>query len=134
MNPGRRAKLGVYDRPDTRACSHCLRGIALCPNGSATRRATPPMARPLGKERNAVAGPFGRNPQGLGPLGPHCGVAAPCLADSQAASPRLALGAHWPERDPRRDCQQTLGSWQGLYLWEHRTEPHTRQIVVTVLG
>jgi hypothetical protein len=47
-------------------------------------------------------------PGGLGPLGPHCGVAAPCLAYSQAASPRLALGAHWPERDPRRECQQTL--------------------------
>src|SRR5574337_2139789 len=58
-------------------------------------------------ERIAVAGPFGHNP-GLGPRGPHCGVAAPCLADSQAASPRLALEAHWPERDPRRECQQTL--------------------------
>src|SRR5574337_1467232 len=49
MKLGRRAKLGVYDRPDTRACSHSLRGIALCPNGSATRRATPPMAIPLAR-------------------------------------------------------------------------------------
>ena len=27
-----------------------------------------------------------------------------------------------------------LGSWQGIYLWEHRTTPHRRRIVVTVLG
>jgi secondary thiamine-phosphate synthase enzyme len=27
-----------------------------------------------------------------------------------------------------------LGTWQALYLWEHRTAPHTRRLVVTVLG
>lgn len=27
-----------------------------------------------------------------------------------------------------------LGTWQGIYLWEHRTAPHRRQVVVTVLG
>jgi secondary thiamine-phosphate synthase enzyme len=27
-----------------------------------------------------------------------------------------------------------LGTWQGLYLWEHRTSPHRRSVVVTVLG
>lgn len=27
-----------------------------------------------------------------------------------------------------------LGTWQGIYLWEHRTEAQTRQVVVTVLG
>jgi secondary thiamine-phosphate synthase enzyme len=27
-----------------------------------------------------------------------------------------------------------LGTWQGIYLWEHRTSPHRRKIVVTVLG
>ncbi|MGH8226585.1 MAG: secondary thiamine-phosphate synthase enzyme YjbQ [Steroidobacteraceae bacterium] len=26
----------------------------------------------------------------------------------------------------------SLGKWQGIYLWEHRTAPHERQIVVTV--
>ena len=25
-----------------------------------------------------------------------------------------------------------LGTWQGIYIWEHRTRPHTRQIVVHV--
>ena len=27
-----------------------------------------------------------------------------------------------------------LGTWQGFYLWEHRTAPHRRHVVVTVLG
>ena len=27
-----------------------------------------------------------------------------------------------------------LGTWQGIFLWEHRTQPHTRTIVVTVVG
>jgi len=27
-----------------------------------------------------------------------------------------------------------LGTWQGIYLWEHRTTPQQRRVVVTVLG
>ncbi|MEY4490180.1 MAG: hypothetical protein RIQ79_2688 [Verrucomicrobiota bacterium] len=27
-----------------------------------------------------------------------------------------------------------LGTWQGVFLWEHRTTPHTRRLVVTVTG
>lgn len=27
-----------------------------------------------------------------------------------------------------------LGTWQGIYLWEHRTQPHRRSVVVHVLG
>jgi thiamine phosphate synthase YjbQ (UPF0047 family) len=27
-----------------------------------------------------------------------------------------------------------LGTWQGIYLFEHRAKPHTRQIVVHVMG
>ena len=27
-----------------------------------------------------------------------------------------------------------LGTWQGLYLWEHRTAAHQRKITVTVVG
>ena len=27
-----------------------------------------------------------------------------------------------------------LGTWQGIYLWEHRTAGHSRTIVVTVTG
>jgi secondary thiamine-phosphate synthase enzyme len=25
-----------------------------------------------------------------------------------------------------------MGTWQGLYLWEHRTAPHERRVIVTV--
>ena len=27
-----------------------------------------------------------------------------------------------------------LGTWQALYLWEHRSRAHTRRLVVTVMG
>src|SRR5438067_7801084 len=27
-----------------------------------------------------------------------------------------------------------LGTWQGIFLWEHRTVPQWRRVVVTVLG
>ena len=27
-----------------------------------------------------------------------------------------------------------LGTWQGVYLWEHRVHPHLRHIVVTIWG
>jgi secondary thiamine-phosphate synthase enzyme len=27
-----------------------------------------------------------------------------------------------------------LGTWQGIYLWEHRHAPHSRRLVVTVQG
>ena len=27
-----------------------------------------------------------------------------------------------------------LGTWQGIYLWEHRTAPHAREVIVTTNG
>ncbi len=27
-----------------------------------------------------------------------------------------------------------LGTWQGIYLWEHRTTPHQRRLTVTIQG
>lgn len=27
-----------------------------------------------------------------------------------------------------------LGTWQGVFVWEHRTAPHTRRVSVTVVG
>ena len=27
-----------------------------------------------------------------------------------------------------------LGTWQGIYLWEHRHAPHTRKVMLTVQG
>lgn len=35
---------------------------------------------------------------------------------------------------PIRDGRLLLGTWQGIYLWEHRRRLHTRKIVVTVLS
>jgi secondary thiamine-phosphate synthase enzyme len=27
-----------------------------------------------------------------------------------------------------------LGTWQGIYLWEHRLQPHRREIVLHLIG
>ena len=35
---------------------------------------------------------------------------------------------------PFRDGQLALGTWQGIYLWEHRQHPHRRRIIVHILG
>ena len=35
---------------------------------------------------------------------------------------------------PIADGKLLLGTWQGIYLWEHRTQAHTRRIVVTATG
>jgi len=35
---------------------------------------------------------------------------------------------------PIEDGKLALGTWQGLYLWEHRTSPHRRRVTVTVIG
>src|ERR1043165_1530093 len=35
---------------------------------------------------------------------------------------------------PIADGKLMLGTWQGLYLWEHRSAPHDRRITVSVIG
>jgi len=35
---------------------------------------------------------------------------------------------------PVRRGQLALGTWQGIYLWEHRSAAHRRNIVLTVTG
>ena len=35
---------------------------------------------------------------------------------------------------PINNGRDTLGVWQGIYLWEHRTHPHKRKVTVTVMG
>lgn len=30
--------------------------------------------------------------------------------------------------------QMTLGTWQGIYLFEHRTQPHSRRLVLHLVG
>ena len=35
---------------------------------------------------------------------------------------------------PISDGRLAIGIWQGIYLWEHRTSPHTRNLTVTLHG
>jgi secondary thiamine-phosphate synthase enzyme len=53
--------------------------------------------------------------------------------DDMAAHARSVLAGsslHIPVADGRL----ALGTWQGVYLWEQRTSPHTRSVVVTLIG
>lgn len=38
------------------------------------------------------------------------------------------------ETVPIAEGRLLLGTWQGLFLWEHRRSPHVRRLVVTVQG
>lgn len=35
---------------------------------------------------------------------------------------------------PVRAGRLALGTWQGVYLWEHRHRPHRRRIDITIIG
>jgi len=35
---------------------------------------------------------------------------------------------------PIVDGRLGLGTWQGIYLWEHRSSRHSREVIVTVIG
>ena len=35
---------------------------------------------------------------------------------------------------PVRTGRCALGTWQGVYLWEHRYAPHTRRMILTIQG
>ncbi|MEY2560794.1 MAG: hypothetical protein QOG51_1209 [Verrucomicrobiota bacterium] len=35
---------------------------------------------------------------------------------------------------PVADSRMQLGTWQGIFLFEHRRAPHRRNVVVTVMG
>jgi len=35
---------------------------------------------------------------------------------------------------PFSSAHLLLGTWQGIYLWEHRTHPHNRRIIITLHG
>jgi secondary thiamine-phosphate synthase enzyme len=54
-------------------------------------------------------------------------------ADDMAAHARSILTSN-SITIPVADGKLMLGTWQGLYLWEHRTAPHSRSAVVTVMG
>ena len=35
---------------------------------------------------------------------------------------------------PITSGRMDLGTWQGLYVWEHRTSPHRRRVTVSIVG
>lgn len=53
--------------------------------------------------------------------------------DDMSAHLRMAL-TRTQESLPIGDGRLQLGTWQGLFLCEHRTSPHRRRLVVTALG
>ena len=53
--------------------------------------------------------------------------------DDMAAHARTLL-AGTSVTVPVADGRLLLGTWQGIYVWEHRTAPHRREVVVTVIG
>ncbi|MEN9991741.1 MAG: hypothetical protein RLZZ224_1443 [Verrucomicrobiota bacterium] len=53
--------------------------------------------------------------------------------DDMPSHIRMAL-TRTSEVIPVMDGKMTLGTWQGLFLFEHRRSPHQRQIVVSVMG
>lgn len=38
------------------------------------------------------------------------------------------------ESVPFADGRLLLGTWQGIFLWEHRRAAHAREVIVTVMG
>lgn len=52
--------------------------------------------------------------------------------DDMAAHARAVLTAN-SLQVPVAEGILMLGTWQGIYLWEHRRAPHVRSVVVTVI-
>jgi secondary thiamine-phosphate synthase enzyme len=53
--------------------------------------------------------------------------------DDMPAHIRSAL-THTSEHIPISDGRLVLGTWQGIYLWEHRQRSHHREIIVHISG
>jgi secondary thiamine-phosphate synthase enzyme len=41
---------------------------------------------------------------------------------------------HTSEVVPITNGRLALGTWQAIYLWEHRRAPHRRKLVITIVG
>ncbi len=54
-------------------------------------------------------------------------------ADDMPGHIKMAL-TRTSETIPFAQGRLQLGTWQGVFLWEHRRSPHTRRVVVTVMG
>jgi len=53
--------------------------------------------------------------------------------DDMPAHIRTAL-THTCEQIPIASGQLVLGTWQGIYIWEHRQRSHMRELVVHITG
>jgi secondary thiamine-phosphate synthase enzyme len=54
-------------------------------------------------------------------------------ADDMPAHVRTAV-TRTSEVIPIVNGRLALGTWQAIYLWEHRARPHHRRIIVTIVG
>ena len=53
--------------------------------------------------------------------------------DDMPAHIRSVL-THTSEQIPIANGKLVLGTWQGIYLWEHRQRSHFREVVVHIMG
>src|SRR4051794_36715429 len=53
--------------------------------------------------------------------------------DDMPSHIRMVL-THTSETVPIMDGKMQLGTWQGIFLFEHRRAPHRRKIFVTIIG
>jgi secondary thiamine-phosphate synthase enzyme len=54
-------------------------------------------------------------------------------SDDMPSHIKMAL-TRTSETIPFAEGRLLLGTWQGLFLWEHRRAPHSRHVVLTFLG
>ncbi|HZL47358.1 MAG TPA: secondary thiamine-phosphate synthase enzyme YjbQ [Opitutaceae bacterium] len=54
-------------------------------------------------------------------------------SDDMPSHVKMAL-TRTSETVPFADGQLLLGTWQGIFLWEHRRAAHTRTVVLTLMG
>lgn len=54
-------------------------------------------------------------------------------ADDMPSHIKMAL-TRSSETVPFSDGHLLLGTWQGIFLWEHRRAPHSRSVVVTFIS
>jgi secondary thiamine-phosphate synthase enzyme len=53
--------------------------------------------------------------------------------DDMPSHIRMAL-TRTSETIPIQSGRMTLGTWQGIFLFEHRSAPHQREVFLTVMG
>ncbi len=54
-------------------------------------------------------------------------------SDDMPSHVKMAL-TRTSETVPFSDGKLLLGTWQGIFLWEHRRAAHSRNVVITVIG